>query len=119
MRLPERLHDRSFAEWNYLVRGVVEIWELARLLGVEHALEQRLASDDDCRFVERIGRLGNDCAALGRLSWLYSLHSGLAGVLPESVPGARTTGPADDMGPAHPAAASWRCLRQVYAELVP
>jgi hypothetical protein len=69
MYLPERLHHRRFAEWNYLVRGLVEVWEIARLVGLEEQLEQRLAEDRDGSLTEMLGEIGNECASLaGRLN---------------------------------------------------
>lgn len=62
MRLPERLQQRSFTEWNHLVRGLVEVWEIARRLELERELEEQLAMDEGCDLAERLGRLGNDWA---------------------------------------------------------
>src|SRR5687767_13514444 len=67
MRLPESLHQRSFSDWNYLVRGLVEVWELARLLGLDEELEEQLARDEDGSLTEQLGRYGNDCAAVAVL----------------------------------------------------
>ena len=58
MRLPDRLQNRCFTEWNYVVRGVVEIWEMARLLGLEQELEQLLARDEECELVELLAKIG-------------------------------------------------------------
>ena len=59
MRLPDNLVDRSFTEWNYLVRGIMAAWELARLLGENEAFERQLAGDTDGTFVKHVGRVGN------------------------------------------------------------
>ncbi len=58
MYLPDDLHQRSFVEWNYLVKGLVTIWEMARLLGMEEYLECALRSDRT--LVERLARIGNE-----------------------------------------------------------
>src|SRR5579883_722492 len=58
MRLPDNLQRRSYVEWNYLVKGLVEVWEILELLHLEHYLEARLESDDGS-LAERLGQLGN------------------------------------------------------------
>ncbi len=67
MRLPEGLENRPFTEWNFLVRGVAEAWEVAQLTGTEAALETRLAQDTDGSFVEKLARLGNQSHPVARL----------------------------------------------------
>jgi len=64
MRLPDQLQQRSFTEWNHIVRGLMEVWELAQLLGVEPYLEEQLAADEDGRLSDLLGKLGNDCWTL-------------------------------------------------------
>jgi hypothetical protein len=74
MRLPAHLRDKRFHDWNHVLRGVVEAWELARMLGTEEQLEQQLMEDQDGTVAERVGELGHDCAqralTLGRLAQL-------------------------------------------------
>jgi len=60
MRLPEALQQRPFAEWNYLVKGIVEVWELARSLGFEETLEEHLSRDEEGRLAELLGCLGGE-----------------------------------------------------------
>ena len=71
MRLPDQLIQRPFTEWNYIVRGVVEAWEVARILGKEQEFEEQLAADHDGRLIETLGEAGNVSAQtalhLGRL----------------------------------------------------
>jgi hypothetical protein len=62
MRLPDVLQQRPFAEWNYLVKGIVGVWELARSLGFEETLEEHLSRDEEGRLAELLGCLG--CALL-------------------------------------------------------
>src|SRR5687767_14695715 len=64
MRLPDQLQHRSTTEWNYIVRGIIETWELARFLGIERYLEEQLAADEDCSLADLLGKLGNDCLSL-------------------------------------------------------
>lgn len=66
MFLPENLHERRFHEWNYLVRGLVEVWELARAYGLERQLEAALACDPG-GLVERVARIGNGFYALAEV----------------------------------------------------
>lgn len=66
MYLPERLQDRSFVEWNYLVQGIMEIWELARFYGVEECLEERLRHDHDATLAIWLGQVGNELRAIRR-----------------------------------------------------
>ncbi len=58
MRLPEALQQRPFAEWNCLVKGIVEVWELAQSLGFEETLEEHLSRDEEGRLAELLGCLG-------------------------------------------------------------
>lgn len=58
MRLPEALQQRPFTEWNCLVKGIVEVWELARSLGFEQSLEEHLSRDEEGRLAELLGCLG-------------------------------------------------------------
>jgi hypothetical protein len=61
MRLPEPMQHMSFPEWNYTVKGLVEVWELARLLGLERSLEARLEKDDGT-LARELGVIGHDLA---------------------------------------------------------
>ena len=70
MRLPENLARRRFSDWNYLVRGIVEVWEFAKLLGVQEHLEQQLAMDDEGHLAELLGKLGNDSLSLAHVTRL-------------------------------------------------
>ena len=54
MYLSEKLQQRSFVEWNYLVRGLVEVWEMARLLGFEQHLEEALRADSEAVLAEKL-----------------------------------------------------------------
>jgi hypothetical protein len=67
MLLPEELHERRFDDWNYLVRGLMEVWELSRLLGMERELEQLLAQDRGGALTDRLARMGNECGTLANL----------------------------------------------------
>lgn len=58
MRLPDALQQRPFAEWNRLVKGIVEVWELARSLGFEETLEEHLSHDEEGRLAALLGCLG-------------------------------------------------------------
>ncbi len=64
MYLPETLHHRRFTEWNYMVRGLVTVWELFRLAGMEEVLEQYLCRDQDGVLVDRLARIGNECSTI-------------------------------------------------------
>jgi hypothetical protein len=78
MRLPDELQHRTFTEWNHIVRGLIEVWELARFLGIETCLEEQIAADDDCSLTDLLGRLGNDC--LNRTAGMRTqLHAGAIG----------------------------------------
>ncbi|MDW8366094.1 MAG: hypothetical protein RMK49_09650 [Abditibacteriales bacterium] len=67
MRLPEALQQRPFAEWNRLVKGIVEVWELARSLGFEQTLEEHLSRDEEGRLAELLGCLGCELLNLNGL----------------------------------------------------
>jgi hypothetical protein len=58
MVLPDGLHHKSFVEWNYIVKGLMEVWELARELGMEEYLENALR--EDVVMAERLARIGNE-----------------------------------------------------------
>lgn len=72
MRLPDQLQHRSFTEWNHVVRGIMEMWELANLLGMESYLEDQLAHDEECRFADFLGKAGNDCLTLAAALRLHA-----------------------------------------------
>ena len=59
MVLPKALQDRKLVEWNFLVRGIVEMWEMASLVGLEGVLDDHLGRDIDGRLAENLGKLGN------------------------------------------------------------
>ena len=67
MRLPEDLHYREFSDWNYVVKGLVEVWDLASELGLEELVESHVMHDHDGTVTELLARIGNDCAALAGL----------------------------------------------------
>lgn len=60
MNLPRRLTTNSFAHWNFLVRGLVEVWEVAVHSGWDADLDRMLEEDEDGRLAEELGRLGNE-----------------------------------------------------------
>lgn len=62
MNLPNHLSERPFPEWNHLVRGLMEAWEVAALLGKERSLERLIAEDPDGSIVELYGEAGNRSA---------------------------------------------------------
>ena len=64
MHLSEVLQNRSFVEWNFVVKGLVQIWELARMLGIEQALEEQLKADHTAELSVRLGHIGNNPALL-------------------------------------------------------
>jgi len=64
MYLPDKLQDQSFVEWNHVVKGLVRVWEMARLMGQEAALEARLLCDSEARLAQMLGALGNDPARM-------------------------------------------------------
>lgn len=64
MYLPEALQQRRFTEWNHLVRGLMEVWELARMAGLEEDLEACLRRDHDGSLAELLGKIGNECVSL-------------------------------------------------------
>jgi hypothetical protein len=102
MRLPEELHERRFADWNHVVKGLMEAWNLAKLLGMDDHLEQQLLRDHDGAVTELLARIGNDCAALRALLRARSPSSAWEGQ--EPILFAITVG-ADDPGESglHPA----------------
>jgi hypothetical protein len=59
MQLPSQLEQRRFLEWNYLVKGLMQVWEIARLLEREAHLEQLLQNDGDGALMDRLAHLGN------------------------------------------------------------
>lgn len=67
MELPSDFHAQRFTDWNHTVRGLVEIFDLARMMGVENDLEYYLNHDRDGELTELLARIGNDCATLAQL----------------------------------------------------
>jgi hypothetical protein len=65
--LSEELQYRSFVEWNELVKGLVQVWDIAHLLGISSCLSQQLQNDQDGTLVEQLGQIGNDRARLFRV----------------------------------------------------
>jgi hypothetical protein len=59
MHLPEPMKQMRYAEWNHVVKGIVEVWELARLLGLEKSLEAQLQCDDGT-LAQELGEMGNE-----------------------------------------------------------
>jgi hypothetical protein len=55
-----------YMEWNHAVKGLMEVWELARLLGLEKSLESQLESDDGT-LARELGRMGNEFLSVGSL----------------------------------------------------
>jgi hypothetical protein len=66
MHLPETMRHMRYTEWNHAVKGLVEVWELARLLGLERSLEAQLANDDGTLALH-LGKLGNEFLHVGAL----------------------------------------------------
>lgn len=67
MYLPEELQGRRFAEWNYVVKGLVEMWELARWMGMEEEYEALLRADQEGTMTDLLARIGNECTSLAQL----------------------------------------------------
>jgi hypothetical protein len=67
MRFPDEIYDRRFTDWNYLVRGLVEVWEVAHLVGLERELEQLLAQDRGGALTDLVARVGNDSLTVSSL----------------------------------------------------
>jgi hypothetical protein len=110
MRLPKGFEQRSHADWNYLVRGLVQVWDVARALGLEEELEERLAGDCEGTLVERLARLGNNCAMGVLLAWLRRLPTATdAEPLPVDL-AHRPAAPAEEDSPSS-------CLLQFCSEL--
>lgn len=83
MYVPENLHHRRYAEWNYLIRGMVEVWELFRMLGIEHDLEKLLEADEDGTLFELLGRIGTDFSSL---AGVLNARIRLLGAVPGGTP---------------------------------
>ena len=79
MNLPARLQKRPFDEWNYIVRGLVTVWDLAAAVGLEQDLERRIIRDVDGRLTEKLARIGNECGDLADLLRLRALAVGTSG----------------------------------------
>jgi hypothetical protein len=54
----------SFTDWNYMVRGLIEVWELARLSGVTEKMQEKLHADSAHELAHRLAKIGNEYAAL-------------------------------------------------------
>jgi hypothetical protein len=76
MYLPDVFHERRFADWNYMVRGLMAAWEMAGLLGLEDCLEQRLREDESGALLECLAQSGNRYAPL--LETLYAGRTSVA-----------------------------------------
>jgi hypothetical protein len=85
MRLPQSLQDRPFTEWNYIVRGLMEMYELARAAGVETRFERMIEQDSEGTLIEMLGRAGNEWLALAStmLTRMHTFPSPLATILVE------------------------------------
>jgi hypothetical protein len=62
MNLPDCLQERRFTEWNEILKGIMVLWDMACLLGLEQDFEARLRSTENEAALKRLGRLGNQCA---------------------------------------------------------
>jgi len=60
MFLPEQLQQQTYMNWNHTVKGLMRVWEMARVFGLEADLEQRLLDDQDGAFALRLGEIGNE-----------------------------------------------------------
>ena len=60
MYLPAKLQQKNFVEWNYLVTGLMEVWEVANQMNLEQPLERKLEQDSDGTLAEWLGHIGND-----------------------------------------------------------
>ena len=69
LNLPDCLKERRFSEWNDILKGLMVIWDMACLLGIEQDLETRLRSTDSEETLKRLGKLGNQFAPV-----LQTLH---------------------------------------------
>lgn len=59
MLLPAYLQQRCYVEWNYLVKGLMEVWDMACTLNMECHVEQSLLDDAEGQVAEWLGDLGN------------------------------------------------------------
>lgn len=62
MYLPDCLQERRFTEWNEILKGLMVVWDMACLLGLEQDLEARLRTLDNEAALKRLGQLGNQFA---------------------------------------------------------
>lgn len=61
-----KLEDKELADWNRLVQGLMLVCDVARILGIDQCLLQRL-EEDDGTLAERIGCLGADRRAISHV----------------------------------------------------
>ena len=66
MHLPDEMKRMRYVEWNHAVKGLMEVWELARLLGLEESLESQLRSDDGTLALQ-LGDIGNEFLNAGNV----------------------------------------------------
>src|SRR5205807_1371117 len=85
MRLSQSLQDRPFTEWNYIVRGLIEMYDLARAAGVETRFERMIEQDTEGTLTEMLGRAGNEWLALAStmLTRIHTVYSPLPAILLE------------------------------------
>jgi hypothetical protein len=71
MYLPEQLQQQTYMNWNHTVKGLMRVWEIARVFGVEADLEERLHDDTDGSIARRLGEIGNDPQLVDNLFQQY------------------------------------------------
>ncbi|HZP82251.1 MAG TPA: hypothetical protein VFB21_11485 [Chthonomonadaceae bacterium] len=64
MYLPTKWQEMSYPDWNHRVKGLMAVWELAFLLGLEDRLEENLCRDTTGALAERCVQLGHTAALL-------------------------------------------------------
>ncbi len=68
MKFLNKLLELDFVEWNYVTKGLVEVWELTRKLGLEHQFEAMLMESENADMAIVLGRAAHDKNAIAQIS---------------------------------------------------
>lgn len=58
MYIPPAWERLQFDQWNRMVKGLVEVWDQAEVMGVEESLEWHLRNDMDGQLAALLSRVG-------------------------------------------------------------
>ncbi len=60
MRFLNKLLELDYVEWNYVTKGLMEVWEFTRTLGLELQFETLLHESENAELAIKLGRAAHD-----------------------------------------------------------